>query len=1129
MAFPDDRLPIRLELAFGADPAGDQAEWEWTDVTTSIHAQSIGISRGRAAEAAQVQPTSASVTLDNPDGRYTPDHPMSPYWPYIDQGVPGRLSVQHGASWLALNGDPNGHASTPDTPALDITGDLDLRVEATADWHTAGLEETLIGKWGPNDGTWSYVLRLSNTTIVLGWTTDGTESTFTGITSGALPTQVPHRAAVRATLDVDNGTGGYTVVLYWAESLDGPWEEVYTHHGTGVTSVYSSAEPLTLTPSYTSVSGAVRSTLTGRIHRAEVRDGIGGTIVASPDFRNLDPGTTGVTDSAGLPWTVTAPAEVTNWHPRITGQTDSWEPDWPYGDLSSATDDGESRVSVTVSGLLRRLSQGQKELESTLRRRIPSFSPVAYWPLEEDRDATQAYSPTPGVQPMQVSGDIEFAADDTLPGSRALPRLGTGASLTAAVPAAAAGSWHVEMVMHADTAPDAPAQVMAVYTSGGTYARYEIHAGMFDPTTPQLLVYGYDTDDNRTTLINAASTIFGAWIRLQLFAETSGGTTTLQVRHISIGESSLTYAASWSGDAGHATRVSIAVTEPLDGLRVGHLGVFTDPDTLAYNLADHGFDGEAAATRIARLCDEEGILVRVVGRPFDTAAMGPQRPGKLLELLRECAAVDGGILGEQRERIGLRYRTRTSLYNQRPVLELDAGASEITNPFRPVKDDSGTRNDVQVSRRGGSTARVVDEESVARRGRYEEQLTLNPASDGQLPDIAAWRVHLGTWPGMRYPSVSAELAIAPQVIEDWLRLDSGDLVQVTGLPPQHPAGAVTLMAEGYTEMLSPTRWTVRANCSPAGPWTVGVVGDDVLGRADTAGSVLADPAGEADTALYVTTTQGPQWTTDPAEFPFDLRVGGEVVTATACTEPEEAPMRAAADSDTVAATSAVAPSVDATGAGLLVCAWVPWDGTEAWTVPGTMTVRAQTTGVWSVLADATEILAAAGATGTRAATRSVSAPWAAVSVVASGAPVVEEHLDGLATDPLNGHDPGPVELTTAVSTEAGWWLLALHGYDNDAAAPGPSGSGWAVLATTGSNGGSTATVGAWAKRAAGGAETVVFPEGDADDNHARLYVISGATDLTVQAMTVTRSVNSITKSHARGADIRLAQPAIVSH
>lgn len=64
-------------------------------------------------------------------------------------------------------------------------------------------------------------------------------------------------------------------------------------------------------------------------------------------------------------------------------------------------------------------------------------------------------------------------------------------------------------------------------------------------------------------------------------------------------------------------------------------------------------------------------------------------------------------------------------------------------------------------------------------------------------------------------------------------------------------------------------------------WNVAVTDDEILGRADTDGSQLDDGITDSATTFDVAVTDGPLWTTDSGEFPFDVMVGGEVMTVTA--------------------------------------------------------------------------------------------------------------------------------------------------------------------------------------------------------------------------------------------------------
>jgi len=271
--------------------------------------------------------------------------------------------------------------------------------------------------------------------------------------------------------------------------------------------------------------------------------------------------------------------------------------------------------------------------------------------------------------------------------------------------------------------------------------------------------------------------------------------------------------------------------------------------------------------------------------------MGAQRTKSLLDLLRECADSDGGVLYEARADLALALRTRTSVYNQAPVLALDYTIDgQVAPPLEPVDDDQHLRNSVTVQRDGGSSAGyALDSGPLSTQtppdgvGVYDEQVTLSLARDGQALNQAAWRVHLGTWDEARYPTVHVDLAAGPDLIPAASAVDIRDRVTIDNLPPWLPPGGADLLVEGYTETLGAYDWDLVFNASPAGPWTVGVLEDPVLGRADTDGSELAADIGAADTTITVTVTDGPLWITGSAspDFPVDILVGGEVMTVTA--------------------------------------------------------------------------------------------------------------------------------------------------------------------------------------------------------------------------------------------------------
>ncbi|MCP3758220.1 hypothetical protein [Streptomyces sp. TBY4] len=846
----------------------------WTPIPTSVLARSpVVIERGRRDEDAVVGPSKVRLQLDNRDGRYSPRNPRSDLYGLIGKNTPIRFSVPVAEPYLAMTGVSGDIVATPDHSSLDVTGDLDVAVELTAGWHGIN-HQTLIGKWSTADGNRSWICRLVNGLGVLAWSPTGLSAA--AITASIELPQLPHRAALRFTLDVNNGSGGWTVTLYWAETLAGPWHLVGTQEGTGTTSIYSGTAPLEIAPTQIITAGN-RPPWRGKLHRAEVRAGISGTVVASPDVRALTPGTTSWADSAGRTWTVAGAAAVTDREYRLHAEVSSWNPRW---DASGKN----VYVPAEGAGILRRLGQGAKALASPLRRRIPTVgAPKAYWPMEDGRDARQAYSPLAGVAPLTVSG-LEFAADDSLGGSASLPRLTATATMLGTVPAhASTGQWMLGCVFYWPAAPASSTRLLTFNTSGTAQTI------ILNVDNGSVLLEGYTSTGAVLFSIPSVTIEFHAsWNRLELTAETSGGTVTYRLGWIDVSGNGWGATTTVAASAGTITGIATTCGPLAADVRLGHLGVFASSSTAVYERADDGWLGENASSRLLRLSTEEGVPLTTDLAP---TAMGPQRPDRLLTLLGECEAADGGVLFESRDRLGLHYRSRESFYNRPVGLVLDYNAEgHVAPPLEPTDDDQGSRNAITVSRTGGSSAPAIDETSPLSVlpppdgiGVYEHAPTLSVATDGQLAGIASWRLHLGTWDEGRYPTVHIDLAApaAASLIPSVLALDIGDRIQIINPPHWLPPGPIDLIVEGYTETFGRTSsWDIVLNCSPAGPWTVAVLDDPDLSRAESDGTTLDAGLDADDTVVSITTPVGPLWTTDILDTPLDVLVGGEVMTVT---------------------------------------------------------------------------------------------------------------------------------------------------------------------------------------------------------------------------------------------------------
>lgn len=866
MAFPQTPIELLAEMQIGGT---------WTDITADLYARApLAIERGRPDEASRVDPARVSFQLNNRQNAYSPRNPSSPNYGLIGRNTPVRFSLPATEAYMAIPAAAAA-ASTPDAAALDIVGDIDVRADLRPDvwahdFSTGGWE--VMGKYQipSNQRSWAVIINSSGV-LQFRWSPDGT-TFLTPESTIALPFRGRQRGAIRATLDVNNGAGGWTVTFYTAATMAGTWVQLGNPvTGAGVTSVFNSTAPLQVGD----ISNLGFNAVNRRYYAVEVRSGIGGSAVANPTFTALSAGTTSWSDAAGRSWALTGQAAISQREYRAYAEVSAWPPRW---DESGR----DLYVPVEAAGIMRRLGQGGKPLASTLRRRIPrAGSPVAYWPMEEGRTATQAYSPVAGVAPLSTTG-FEYGADDTLLGSDALPRLTASASMSAAVPPyTSTGSWLVAMVFYWPTEP-ATDTTLLEFTTTGSAARIQLTGQAGGNRLDGFTASGSTLFS--INLLTADTGFYGTWNRLLISAATSGGNVEYRLGWANVSGSEWGGSATVAASAGTVTAITTAFGALASGATVGHLGVFPSSTTSAYDGADNGYLGEGASARILRLCSEEGVPV--AAERAETA-LGPQRSDTLLALLGKAEGADLGVLSEDREALGLRYRARTSYYNQPVALTLNyATDGHVAPPLEPIDDDQRVRNDRTVVRDSGSSARAVDTTSLLSTqappngvGVYDDSRTLSLAYDSQPADIAAWLLHMGTWDEARYPTVHINLAAAPSLIPAILALEIGDRIQIINPPAWLPPGPIDLIVEGYTETIGhPNDWDIVLNCAPAGPWNVAHADDGIYGRADTDGSQLASGITSTATSLSVATATGALWSTSAGHRPFDIAIGGEVMT-----------------------------------------------------------------------------------------------------------------------------------------------------------------------------------------------------------------------------------------------------------
>lgn len=87
-------LTLKVEVAFNAGFATAAASRTWTDITSYVElAEGIDIRFGRRDEFSTAEANTLTLTLDNSDGRFTPERSSSPYYPNVKLYRPIRVTA----------------------------------------------------------------------------------------------------------------------------------------------------------------------------------------------------------------------------------------------------------------------------------------------------------------------------------------------------------------------------------------------------------------------------------------------------------------------------------------------------------------------------------------------------------------------------------------------------------------------------------------------------------------------------------------------------------------------------------------------------------------------------------------------------------------------------------------------------------------------------------------------------------------------------------------------------------------------------------------------------------------------------------------------------------------------------
>lgn len=209
----------------------------------------------------------------------------------------GALCMDGDDNYLSLPGTAGNYASTPDSVAASITGDIDIRVKAAlTDW-TPASEQTLIAKWdGATNRSYLFTVAAARLRIYISTTgsasLDGAPLSTAGVSfvDGSVGwCRVTHSAS----------TGDYK---FYTSSDGTTWTQLGATVAGTAGSIYDSGYPVEVG------SGTTGSLfpLNGKIYQAQIYNGIAGTLAVdfNPDRDATTPTGTITSSTTGEVWTI---------------------------------------------------------------------------------------------------------------------------------------------------------------------------------------------------------------------------------------------------------------------------------------------------------------------------------------------------------------------------------------------------------------------------------------------------------------------------------------------------------------------------------------------------------------------------------------------------------------------------------------------------------------------------------------------------------------------------------------------------------------------------------------------------------------------------------------------------------
>jgi hypothetical protein len=182
---------------------------------------------------------------------------------------------------LYLPGISGNYASTPDSVATSITGSIDIRCRVALDDWTPAVNATIIAKYDTAGNQRSYRLQIQNTSGEPRFLISADGIALVNVGANASPSVSDgNKLWLRVTFDA---TSGDVTFYTGGEGLTPTWVQLGDVAASGINSLFDN----TIALEVGSNAAGTNSLAIGTFYRAQVLNGINGTLVFDADFTDL--------------------------------------------------------------------------------------------------------------------------------------------------------------------------------------------------------------------------------------------------------------------------------------------------------------------------------------------------------------------------------------------------------------------------------------------------------------------------------------------------------------------------------------------------------------------------------------------------------------------------------------------------------------------------------------------------------------------------------------------------------------------------------------------------------------------------------------------------------------------------